>query len=83
MRSRVRTRKTPFPAGWLLLGLLTCGLLFWLGAEANNHLSGGLSVAAMLVAFVALWVGPVLLAVTALWGGFAFCRWLLLGEGRR
>ncbi|WP_297508763.1 hypothetical protein [uncultured Caulobacter sp.] len=62
---------------------MTCGVLFRLGAEANSHLSGGLSVAAMIVAFVALWVGPVLLVVTALWGAFAFCRWLLLGEARR
>lgn len=82
MRARVRARKHPFPGGWLVLGLLTCVVLFALGAQASDHLSGGLSTAATLGAFAAVCVGPVLLVVTVLWGGFAFFRWLLVGERR-
>lgn len=80
MRARVRARKHPFPGGWLVLGLLTCVALFVLGAQASEHLSGGLSTAATLGAFIAICVGPVLLAVTVLWGGFAFFRWFLIGR---
>jgi hypothetical protein len=80
MRSRVRARKHPFPGGWLVLGLLTCVAMFWLGAQASEHLSGGLSTAAMLGAFAAICVGPVLLAVTVVWGSFAFFRWFWIGR---
>ncbi len=80
MRARVRARKHPFPGGWLVLGLLTCVVLFVLGAQASDHLSGGLSTAAMLGAFAAVCVGPVLLIVTVLWGSFAFFRWLWVGR---
>ena len=80
MRARVRARKHPFPGGWLVLGLLTCVMLFVLGAQASDHLSGGLSTAAMLGAFAAVCVGPVLLIVTVLWGSFAFFRWLWIGR---
>ena len=82
MRARVRVKQHPFPGGWLALGLMTCVVLFLLGAQAGDHLSGGLSTAATLAAFVAVCVGPVLLAVTVLWGGFAFFRWLWVGERR-
>jgi hypothetical protein len=82
MKTRVRARKHPFPGGWLVLGILTCIALFWLGAQAGEHLSGGLSTAAMLGAFAAICVGPVLLAVTVLWGSFTFFRWLVIGERR-
>ncbi len=82
MRARVRAKKHPFPGGWLVLGLLACVSLFWLGAQASAHLSGGLSSAATLGAFAAICVGPVLLVVTVLWGSFAFFRWLLIGERR-
>lgn len=51
-----------------------------MGAQASDHLSGGLSTAAMLGAFVAICVGPVLLAVTVVWGSFAFFRWLWIGR---
>jgi hypothetical protein len=64
----------------LVLGLVTCIALFCLGAQASEHLSGGLSTAAMLGAFVAICVGPVLLAVTVIWGGFAFFRWFVIGR---
>ena len=80
MRARVRVRKHPFPGGWLVLGLMTCVVLFVLGAQASDHLSGGLSMAAMLGAFAAVCVGPVLLIVTVLWGSFAFFRWLWVGR---
>lgn len=80
MRARVRARKHPFPGGWLVLGLMTCVVLFVLGAQASDHLSGGLSTAAMLAAFVAVCVGPVLLIITVLWGSFAFFRWLWVGR---
>ena len=80
MRARVRAKKHPFPAGWLILGLMTCVVLFVLGAQASEHLSGGLSTAAMLGAFAAVCVGPVLLVVTVLWGSFAFFRWMLIGR---
>lgn len=80
MKSRIRARKHPFPGAWLVLGLLTCAALFWMGAQASDHLSGGLSTAAMLGAFVAICVGPVLLAVTVVWGSFAFFRWLWIGR---
>ena len=79
MRARVGVRKHPFPGGWLVLGLVACGILFWLGAQAGDHLSGGLSTAALLGAFAAVCVGPVLLVVTVLWGSFAFFRWLWSG----
>jgi hypothetical protein len=55
-------------------------MLFVLGAQASDHLSGGLSTAAMLGAFAAVCVGPVLLIVTVLWGSFAFFRWLWIGR---
>lgn len=80
MKSRVRAKKHPFPGGWLVMGLMTCVALFWLGAQASDHLSGGLSTAATLAAFVAICVGPVLLVVTALWGSFAFFKWLVVGR---
>lgn len=79
MKSRVRAREHAFPGGWLVLGLLTCAALFWLGIQAE-HLTGGLSTAALLAAFAAIWIGPVLLAVTILWGGFAFFRWFWIGR---
>ncbi len=82
MRARVRAKKHPFPGGWLVLGLVACAALFFLGAQASEHMSGGLSTAAMIGAFAAICVGPVLLIITVLWGGFAFFRWLLLGEAR-
>ncbi|WP_291872201.1 hypothetical protein [Caulobacter sp.] len=59
---------------------MTCVVLFVLGAQASQHLSGGLSTAAMLGAFAAVCVGPVLLVVTVLWGSFAFFRWLWIGR---
>ncbi len=80
MKSRVRASRRPFPGAWLVLGLLTCVALFRMGAQASDHLSGGLSTAAMLGAFVAICVGPVLLAVTVVWGSFAFFRWLWIGR---
>lgn len=79
MKSRVRAREHSFPGGWLVLGLLTCAVLFWLGIQAE-HLTGGLSTAALLGAFAAIWIGPVLLAVTVIWGGFAFFRWFWIGR---
>lgn len=79
MKSRVRVKKHPFPGGWLVMGMLTCVVLFWAGVQAD-HLSGGLSTAAMLGAFAALWIGPVLAAITVLWGGFAFFKWLVVGR---
>lgn len=82
MRARARAKKHPFPGGWLVLGLVTCIAVFWLGAQAGDRLSGGLSTAAVLGAFVAVCVGPVLLAVTVVWGSFAFFRWFLIGERR-
>lgn len=81
MKSRVRARKQSFPGGWLVLGLLSCVALFWLGGQASQHMSGGLSTAAAMAAFLAVCVGPVLLAVTVLWGGFAFFRWFWFGGG--
>ena len=80
MKSRARAREHPFPGGRLVLGLLTCAALFWLGVQAAEHQTGGLSTAALLAAFVAIWVGPALLAVTVLWGGFAFFRWFWIGR---
>lgn len=81
MRARARAKKHPFPAGWLLLGLATCGVVFWLGAQAGAQapsLGGATdswSVLAVLGAFAAVCIGPVLLVVTVLWGSFAFFRW--------
>jgi hypothetical protein len=80
MTTRTRARKHPFPGGWLVLGLVACIATFWMGAQAGQHLSGGLSTAATLTAFVAICIGPVILAVTVLWGGFAFFRWFLIGR---
>ncbi len=80
MKSRVHAKKHPFPGGWLVLGIMTCVALFWAGVQGGDHLSGGLSTAAMLGAFAALWIGPVLLAVTVLWGSFAFFKWLVVGR---
>ena len=80
MKSRVRVKKHPFPGGWLVMGMLTCVVLFWTGVQASDHLSGSLSTAAMLGAFAALWIGPVLAAITVLWGGFAFFKWLVVGR---
>ncbi|NQE63102.1 hypothetical protein E1H18_3358 [Caulobacter sp. RHG1] len=80
MKSRVRAKKHQFPGGWLVLGMLTCAVLFWTGVQADSHLSGGLSTAAMLGAFAALWIGPVLAAITVLWGSFAFFKWLVVGR---
>lgn len=82
MRARIGVKQRSFPGGLLALGLVTCGILFWMGGLAADQLSGGLSVAAILAAFVAVCVGPVLLVVTTLWGGFAFFRWLLIGGNR-
>ena len=79
MRARLGVKKSSFPGGLLVLGLLTCGILFWMGGLAADQLSGGLSIAAILAAFVAVCVGPVLLVITVLWGGFAFFRWLWSG----
>jgi hypothetical protein len=83
MRARTRVKKRPFPAGWLLLGLLACGILFWWGAQAApstlGNASDPVSVIAVLSAFAAVCVGPVLLIVTVLWGSFAFFRWLWVG----
>lgn len=69
MRARTRTKKHPFPAGWLLMGLSTCGVLFWWGAQAGS------SDLAVIAAFVAVCVAPALLTVTVLWGSFSFFRW--------
>jgi hypothetical protein len=82
MRSKVRARSYPFPGGWLVLSFVTCLVLFWLGAQAGDHLAGGLSAVAVLTAFTAVCVAPLLLLVTVLWGGFAFFRWLWAGERR-
>jgi len=79
MRSRVGVKQRSFPAALFMLGLLTCGILFWMGGLAADQLSGGLSIVAILAAFVAVCVGPVLLVITVLWGGFAFFRWLWSG----
>ncbi|KQV57881.1 hypothetical protein ASC70_01275 [Caulobacter sp. Root343] len=79
MRSRVGVKQRSFPTGLFMLGLLTCGILFWMGGLAADQLSGGLSIVAILAAFVAVCVGPVLLVITVLWGGFAFFRWLWSG----
>ncbi len=80
MKSRVRMKKHSFPGGWLVLGIVTCAALFWAGVQADGHLSGSLSTAAMLGAFAAICVGPVLAAITVLWGGFAFFKWLVVGR---
>jgi hypothetical protein len=80
MKSRVRTREQSFPGGRLVLGLLTCFAVFWLGVQGGDHLTGGLSTAALLGAFAAIWIAPVLLAVTVIWGGFAFFRWFWIGR---
>ncbi|WP_343698475.1 hypothetical protein [Caulobacter sp.] len=80
MKSRVRAKKHPFPGGWLVLGILTCAALFWAGVQGGDHLSGGLSTAAMFGAFAALWIGPLLAAITVLWGSFAFFKWLVVGR---
>ena len=79
MRSRIGVKQRSFPGGLLVMGLLSCAVLFWMGGLAADQLSGGLSITAILAAFVAVCVGPVLLIVTVLWGGFAFLRWLLSG----
>lgn len=68
MRSRIGVKQRSFPGGLLILGLLSCGVLFWMGGSAADQLSGGLSVAAILAAFVAVCVGPVLLIITVLVG---------------
>lgn len=60
---------------------MTCVALFWLGASLEADPSGGLSTAAVLAAFVAICVGPVVLAITVVWGGFAFLRWFWFGDG--
>ncbi|ACL96009.1 hypothetical protein EIB18_13040 [Caulobacter vibrioides] len=80
MRARLRARRRPYSAGWLALALVACVSLFWLGARLEGDPSGGLSTAAVLAAFVALCVGPVVLTVTVIRGGFAFFRWFWFGE---
>ena len=80
MRTRTWVKKRSLPAGWLLLlGLLTCGILFWWGAQAAPanvaEASGPLAILAVLSAAAAVFVGPVLLVVTILWASFAFFRW--------
>jgi hypothetical protein len=79
VRARRVVKEHPFPGGWLALGLLTCGVLFRLGGQAWDQPDNGLATIAMLGAFVAVWVGPALLAVTILWGGFVFLRWFCRG----
>ncbi len=82
MRGRFRTRRRPFPAAWLALALVACVSLFWLGARLEGDPSGGLSTGTVLPAFVALGIGPVVLAVTVIRGGFAFFRWFWFGQGQ-
>lgn len=82
VRARLRARRRPFPAAWLALALVACVSLFWLGARLEGDPSGGLSTAAVLAAFVALCIGPVVLAVTVIRGGFAFFRWFWFGQGQ-
>lgn len=80
MKARFRARRRSLPARWLVLTLAACAALFWLGARLEGDPSGNLSTAAVLAAFLAVCVGPVVLAVTVIWGGFAFFRWVWFGE---
>jgi len=79
VKGRFSIRKRSHHRTWLALGLLTCAFLFWLGDDAWQAPGDGFSTLALLGAFVAVWVGPALLAVTILWGSFAFFRWLCRG----
>lgn len=78
-RSKFGFRKRASVGPWLFLGLATCAILFLAGGLAVEQPASGLSSLAMIGAFVAVCLGPVLLALTLVWGGLMLLRWVWTG----
>ncbi|ADG11241.1 hypothetical protein B7G68_14290 [Caulobacter segnis] len=78
-KSKISFRKRTPTGRWLFLGLAICSVLFLVGGATFDQPNTGLSSVAMIGAFVAVCVGPVLLALTLLWGSFTLLRWVWTG----
>lgn len=78
-KSKISFRKRAPTGRWLLLGLAICLVLFLVGGASFDQPTSGLSGLAMIGAFVAICVGPVLLALALLWGSFTLLRWVWTG----
>ena len=79
MKSKISFRKRAPTGRWLLLGLAICSILFLVGGATFDQPASGFSNLAMIGAFVAVCVGPILLALTLLWGSFTLLRWVWTG----